>query len=249
MLHLRSEATQRAYRTDWAQFCKWAQRHGLSTDLPIDHEDLARYIDDSIGKNKGRTIHRRLAGIKYHHWQNGYGSPTDHPDIALKRLEVDVATKRETIDRPCPLTYEDMCQVMNYVEAWPNKVKATRDKAILLTGWWGGLERQALASLQVNDVRWSNGNLVIQVRNFRQPRRIERPRDTNLDAAEAVKEWTVVADIHAGALFRRVDRWGNVGDRQLTGESIGEVVKQATECLPVRDRRYTANSLKYGPGL
>ena len=58
----RSAATERAYRSDWADFSSWCERAGLSP-LPASPATVGAYFSARAGVTKVATLNRRLAAI------------------------------------------------------------------------------------------------------------------------------------------------------------------------------------------
>jgi hypothetical protein len=75
-------------------------------------------------------------------------------------------------------------------------------------------------------------------------------------------EWLAVRDVTSGALFTRIDRWGNVDgkaggryrsgaarDARLRPQSIGGIIARACEAAALgaaEQRRYTGHSVRRG---
>ena len=78
----RSEATRRAYRSDWAHFSAWCHDHGL-VPLPASPETVATYIADLAQGHKVATVQRRLAAINAAHRLAGAVSPTGDEQVRL----------------------------------------------------------------------------------------------------------------------------------------------------------------------
>lgn len=70
--------------------------------------------------------------------------------------------------------------------------------------------------------------------------------DVTLCPVRAVRAWTVAAGIVDGFLFRRVDRWGNVAETPISGETVATVVKECAERIGFNPADYSAHSLRAG---
>ena len=67
----KAEATVRAYRSDWAEFCAWADHRGLEA-LPASPETVALYLVELAEVAKASTIARRLSSISQAHEAAGH---------------------------------------------------------------------------------------------------------------------------------------------------------------------------------
>src|SRR5215469_11298370 len=68
----RSAATERAYRSDWADFWNWCGRAGLSP-LPASPATVGAYLSARATELKVATLNRRIAAITVAHRTAGLG--------------------------------------------------------------------------------------------------------------------------------------------------------------------------------
>src|SRR5439155_14051720 len=76
----RSEATRRAYRSDWVDFERWCSIRGASA-LPAMPETVVLYLADLAERVKVSTLQRRLTSIALAHKSSGVASPTTHEAV------------------------------------------------------------------------------------------------------------------------------------------------------------------------
>ena len=73
----KSEATRRAYESDWRDFAAWCASRG-ATALPAHVGIVAAYLSSLADSGrKASTIGRRAAAIAYHHKIAGHEPPTN----------------------------------------------------------------------------------------------------------------------------------------------------------------------------
>lgn len=90
----RAESTERAYVSDWRDFCAFAVRIGRQR-LPAEAETVALYITDlARGGRTPATIGRRLTAIAGYHRAAGCPSPAEH-DIVPRWSEAKAPTQRQ----------------------------------------------------------------------------------------------------------------------------------------------------------
>ena len=70
--------------------------------------------------------------------------------------------------------------------------------------------------------------------------------DKALCPVTALREWLDVAGIQSGAIFRKIDRWGNVMARRLTAQSVSLIVKATAERAGLDPRQLAGHSLRSG---
>src|SRR5262245_28972829 len=76
----RSPATERAYRSDWADFARWCELAGLIA-LPAEPTTIGAYLSDRADSLKVATLNRRIAAITAAHRMAGQGLDGGHPAI------------------------------------------------------------------------------------------------------------------------------------------------------------------------
>lgn len=63
---------------------------------------------------------------------------------------------------------------------------------------------------------------------------------------EALNAWLEASKISSGALFRKVDRWGNVSKRALEPSAVNAIVKQRAEMAGLQPGEFSAHGLRSG---
>src|SRR5690606_7580415 len=139
-----------------------------------------------------------------------------------------------------------------------NDLRALRDRAILMVAFAsGGRRRSEIAGLRV-------GQLIEQ-----EPITIDnspslpslaihlgRTKTSSADEdalvyltgrpVEALQAWLKAANIAHGAVFRKIDRWGNVSVRALEPSAINAIVKQRAKLAGLDPRAFSAHGLRAG---
>ncbi|MDQ2949518.1 MAG: tyrosine-type recombinase/integrase, partial [Acidobacteriota bacterium] len=75
---------------------------------------------------------------------------------------------------------------------------------------------------------------------------IPRGAEASTCPVEALANWCAAAGIEAGALFRRVNRHGQVLPQRLSGEAVAIVVKRYVEQLGFDASVFAGHSLRAG---
>ena len=244
----RSEATRRAYRSDWASFTAWCREHGAAP-LPATPSTVASYLADMASSHKPSTIQRHLAAINGAHRLAGTPSPTAHEAVRLvmqgirRTLGVAPAQAR-------PIGLEDLRRML---AALPKGMAGDRDRALLLVGWAGAFRRAELVALDVEDVEATDDGLVVRVRHSKTDqqgagREVGIPLGTTVQMCpvKALREWLEAASISTGPLFRKVDRHGHAGAQRLNPASVAEVVKRAATLSGLDPTPFSGHSLRAG---
>jgi integrase len=128
-----------------------------------------------------------------------------------------------------------------------------RDRAVLLDGFAGGFRRSELVGVDVEDIDEQPEGLAIDIRRSKRDQEakgrtvaIVYGTDTMTCPVRALRTWLAIADITTGAVFRPVDRHGNVVDRRLTPQSVALVVKRHMGPLGYDLDDFAGHSLRRG---
>lgn len=244
----RSERTRQAYRWQWDRFCEWCNEHAQDA-LPAAPGTVAMYL--GAGANTGlsvATLAQALAAISEAHRVAGHDSPRTTPVVreTWKGIRRAVTTAQRRVD---PLMPSDLRCL---VEATPGTTAGTRDRALLLVGFAGAFRRGELVALEVADLSFSRRGLAV---------RISRSKTDQVGAGEsigipcgvipstcpvaALRMWLEAGEVSDGAVFRAVDRHGNVGGA-LAGRDIARIIKRSARAAGLDPSRYSGHSLRAG---
>jgi integrase len=240
-----SANTERAYRSDWADFSAWCATRGLRP-LPSSPTDVTAYVADLVTRCRATTVRRRLAAIAARHRAAGMPSPTS--DLAVK---VGAArAERALRDLSHPTAPLGRAELRALVDSLPPTLAGARDRAMILLGIGAGLRRSDLAALMVDDVRVEGTGLLVCVRN-RQGivvRRAFIPPGSSAatDAPDAWAAWIAASGLRSGPAFRAVDRHANIGRVRMSDTAPAAIVKRALIAAGLDPTCYGVGSLRRG---
>ena len=236
-----SQATRRAYAGDVADFVCWGGR------LPCDSMTLARYVAERAVVHRPSTLARRVVGIGRAHVYHGFPDPSKHP--LVRAVLCGVRREHGTSQRrAAPLLLQDLLAV---VAALPNDLRGTRDRALLLLGFAGGLRRSEIVQLNVDDLRFGPEGLQVRLRRSKTDqeqvgRTIAVPNGrTSVCPVEAVKAWLVASEVSEGAVFRSIVG-GRLTERRMSDQVVSLIVKEQVSKLGLEPAAYSGHSLRAG---
>jgi integrase len=123
--------------------------------------------------------------------------------------------------------------IREIVLACPDTLLGRRDRSLILTGYCGGFRRSELGSLQLKDLSTHDGNFVIHLRRSKNDPKAKGRTVVLVPGVRkefcpvrAIREWIDAACLTRGALYRGVDRQGNVS-ACLNPDSILRILKRA----------------------
>lgn len=244
----KSENTRRAYRADWADFTGWCRAKSLNW-LPSDPASLILYLTELSGKAKVATLTRRLSAISQAHQLAGHSSPTQ--DARVRTVMAGIRRLKGTapeIKRPVLVA-----ELKTILENLPASLLGTRDRALLLLGFSGAFRRSELVALDVEHLTENRDGIVVMIGRGKTDQEgqgrtvgIPRGREEATCPVHALELWCAAGHIETGALFRVMNRHGQVLPKRLSGEGVALVLKRWVEALGYDPKTFGAHSLRAG---
>lgn len=245
----RAENTKRAYRNDWQDFVTWCAEHGLQP-LPASPQTVAAYLSDRAKTHRVSTLQRRLSAISQAHKAAGY-RPVSTREEPLHSVWMGIKRAKGTAQEGKAPVLTDELRAM--VATLPDSLLGIRDRALLLLGFAGAFRRSELVGLDVEDLTFTQGGLVVTIRRSKtdqegQGEKIGIPFGAHEETCpvRAVQAWLTAAGIQEGPLFRSVNRHGQVQPGRLSDKAVALVVKRTAAAAGLDPTRYAGHSLRAG---
>lgn len=251
------ENTERSYRNALRHFeADWG---GL---LPASSETVARYLAEHAELLALSTLQQRIAALAGWHKAHGFVDPTKARIVrqVLKGIRT-LHPARQKQARPIQL--EQVGQIVAWLEnaataaaqagQRPAQLRHTRDRALLLLGFWRGFRGDELARLRVDhvDAVANEGMTCFLARSKgdRQARgtTFKAPALRTLCPVAAYLDWIALSGLTDGAVFRSVDRWGHLGAAGLHINSLVPLLRSLFHAagIPLA-QQYSSHSLRRG---
>lgn len=249
LTHTKAPATWRAYRAEWNGFARWCRTRGLDP-LPATVETVVWWLQDQAAQGYAvSTIARRLVTIGQAHRKAGHEPPTSTEPV--RAVWAGVRRRLGTAQRQvAPATIEVLRRMVATCDDRPGGI---RDRALLVVGFAGAFRRSEVAALDVEDLEYRPDGVVVTLRRSKTDqegagRRIGLPYGSNPDTCpiRTLDAWTATAGVDRGALFRPVDRHGNIAARYLSGRAVAEIVKRRAAAAGLDPADYSGHSLRAG---
>jgi integrase len=195
------------------------------------------------------TLKRRLATIAEAHRAAGHDSPNRQAQVRL----VWQGIRREKgvlQDHKKPVLTKHLRLMLARL---PSTLLGSRDRALLLLGFAGAMRRSELVGLDLSDLAQAEEGLVVTIRKsktdqVREGRKIGIPFGASPETCpvRAVEAWLHHSGISEGALFRPVNRHGQLMVPRLSDRAVAEVVKRSLKGAGKSPRGYAGHSLRAG---
>lgn len=250
-----SDATRRAYRSDWNAFLSFCGYRSLQS-LPASELTISTYLSELANSGKSNsTIVRSLTAINKAHELAGHGTIRTP---AVKQLLRGI---RRTIGRPQTkvraISYDEIVKMASFCDS---TLIGTRDRAILMLGWTSALRRSELVALNFGDLQISEQGIIITIRRSKsdqegQGTQIAIPRGTDVCPVDAVERWmhrlTPAQKTDDQAIFRSIGiagrkLWATSLQGRLSGRMISNIVKRYAQLAGLPPNKYASHSLRRG---
>jgi site-specific recombinase XerD len=247
--HSRADNTVKAYRSDWKHFTNWCAAQAVKA-LPATSSTVALYITALAGDDiRTSTIQRRLTAISQAHQMAGYESPTKSEAVRTVMKGIRRVHGTAHVGK-APVMTED---VRKMVSMLPDTLIGVRDGALLLIGFAGAFRRSELVGLDVPDIAFTREGVVVTLRRSKtdqegQGRKVGIPYGSHPHTCpvRALQAWLEASGIAEGALFRSVNRHGQLQPGRLSDKAVALVVKRCAEAAGLDADNYAGHSLRAG---
>jgi len=230
--------------------------------LPATADSVARYLADHAETLAINTLRQRLAALGQWHIDQGFPDPTKAPIVrkvfrGIQRLHP--AQEK----RAKPLQLDQLEQVTTWLDAAIAaagaandpiaQLRHTRDKALVLLGFWRGFRGDELARLEVQYVEAISGEgmtcYLPQTKGDRQLKgsTFKAPALSRLCPVAAYQAWLDLSGLKCGAVVRSINRWGRLNEGGLNPASIIPLLRSLFGQAGILDAdQYSAHSLRRG---
>lgn len=236
-----ADNTVRAYRGDLKHFFAWGGT------IPATEKQIAKYLAQHATSLAGSTLARHLAAITRAHRVQGFPSPCESELVHATLRGIRRAHGRP-VRQVAPLLKEHLVAMVRGLHG----MRGMRDRALLLIGFSGALRRGELVGLDVEDIHFTDGGVLLHLDRSKtdqeaQGREIAIPWVRSKHCpGRALWEWLRLAEITTGAIFRRVNALDQILPKRLSAQSVSLIVKQRGAAIGLDPSCYSGHSLRAG---
>ncbi|MDF2636046.1 MAG: integrase family protein, partial [Pelosinus sp.] len=249
IINSKAENTRKAYYSDWKEFCEWCKEKGVSS-LPAEVETVVAYLSYLFTeKKRPSTIARKKSTISQAHATAGYDSPTASKIVidTMKGIKRELGIMR---NKKSPILAED---IQHFCEK-KEDLRDLRDCALLLIGFSGAFRRSELISLNIEDVRFTREGIRVVLRKSKTDQEgagmekgIAYGSNPDTCPVRILQDWIEAAKIREGALFRQINKYGQVSQKRLaSSHSVARIVKEYVRKIGLPVAEYSGHSLRAG---
>jgi site-specific recombinase XerD len=230
--------------------------------LPATADTVARYVAEHATVYRISTLRLHLAALARWHSDHGFADPTRSPLVhkVMRGIRAKHALPQK---RARPLQLD----VLEAVSDWLLKAQASarqhgrrtellrrsRDRALLLLGFWRAFRSDELANMRVEEVEAQRGKgLTCRPRKTKttdegEDRAFHCPSLSRLCPVDAYLDWLDISGRKAGPVFPGIDRWGNVSAKPMLSKAVLPLLHSILEeaGTPMAES-YSSHSLRRG---
>ena len=237
--------TREAYRSDIRHFEK------SGGTLPATIQDVITYLQSHAETLNPRTLSRRLTALKQWHIYQGFNDPTSDPSVR-KTLKGIMNVHGKPKEKAHALTLDELQQLSVHLEK-ENTLIAHRDNALFQLGFFGAFRRSELIQIRCDHVKRLKEGIEIMIPRSKTDQTGEGQccaipyGKQNLCSIRALDHWLNQANITNGFIFRKINRWGKLGQESLTPIAITQIIKKrAKECVIPNANEFSSHSFRRG---
>ncbi|MNQ84486.1 Phage integrase family protein [compost metagenome] len=246
------DSTQRRYQGVLRYF-----EQGWGACLPASGDTVVRYLVEHAETLSSSTLGLHLAALAQWHHSHGFDDPTksakvrqvlrniraQHPrlvkqaePLSLIALERCVAGLQQQIASDHPVA----------------RLRAYRDQALILMGFWRAFRADELCRLRVEHTTLCRGK---QLEVFLGSSKTDReyrgqvvllPALKRLCPVQAYEDWLSISELQEGPVFRPINQWGQISTQGLKPDGVTYVLREAFACSGLDGEAYTGHSLRRG---
>ena len=248
-----AHTTRTAYAQDWDDFSQFAQNLSQST-LPAKPEIFIVYLQTMIDRGLAmNTIRRRIAAIRYYHFENNQVSPTDNV-LSQKMIRATTRQVGNYVTQKQALIAQDLKKVIDHLDS--SHLTGLRDRSMLLLGFAGAFRRSEVVGLRYENLFFMGDNLRIHLlksKTDQEQSGLDKPILAEVNSpycpVNALREWLQASHIHSGYIYRRIRRGNCLDlniDKPLSSVAYVTTLKKHCEAIGMDTTHIAGHSLRSG---
>ncbi len=225
--------------------------------LPATANNIADYLANYAKSQTFNTLKQRTAALAQWHIEQGFPDPTKS-SLVKKVLKGIRELHPSPPKQAKPLQLEILSQVVDYLEravvqSSPNALRHSRDKALILMGFWRGFRSEELCRLSVEyiDITANEGLTLYLPRSKGDRQSVGKtyhvPELAQLCPVKAYHDWISRSQLKSGPVFRGINRWNQIGVNPLHKNSIIPLLRSLLRKAGIETpSQYSSHSLRRG---
>jgi integrase len=230
--------------------------------LPATVDTVARYLAEHALTYRISTLRLHLAALARWHADNGFADPTRSPLVhkVLRGIRAKHAAPQR---RARPLQLDVLERVSDWLLAaqqlarkhgrQAELLRRTRDRSLLLLGFWRAFRADELANMCIEEVEAVRGKGLTcrpgrtKTSNEDEDRAYHCPALSRLCPVDAYLDWLDISGLTSGPVYPGIDRWGNVSEHHMASQAVLPLLRRILHDAGTQDAdTYSSHSLRRG---
>lgn len=229
--------------------------------LPATADHIAHYLTDYAGVLSINTLKQRLAALSQWHIEQGFPDPTKAPIV--KKVLKGIKTVHPVQEKQAkPLELIQLKEIVDYLdqiieyaktsEEHTKLLRYTRNKSLLLLGFWRGFRGDELIRLNIEDIEIHSEGMSCYLAKTKSDRALngqyfQVPALKQLCPVQAYLDWLMISKLTSGVVFRSINRWGKISSEALHIDSLIPLIRCTFSEAGIESAElYSAHSLRRG---
>ena len=227
--------------------------------LPTTPDNIGRYLVSYADSLAPSTLKTRLAALSQWHKTQGFADPCSsvHVRKIMRGIQA-VHSKKPKQAHPLQIEHLQLITAsldaqINASENNTSVMRAYRDKALVLLGFWRGFRSDELSRLMFEDLEIINNvclrGYVRQSKTdrYNQGMYFEVPALQTLCPVNAMSEFAAQIELDDGPVFRKIDRWGKMNKNAISAGSIPAILRRVLFQSNIPNtKEFSSHSLRRG---
>lgn len=240
-----ADNTRRTYQSAVRQFVAWGGQ------LPTTQQQLADYVVDRAQDVSPRTLQLHVTAIRQWHISQSMPTPTEGALVQKLLKGVGRVHARPRVQAKA-LSFAQIKALCDPLDK-ESSLKSIRDKALILMGFAGAFRRSELVGICYKHIVMTDEGVVITIPTSKTDQygeginKVIPKVDSVYCPVVALNAWLDRSAIRSGALFRPINRWGQLSEKAMTPSAVNTILKQAVEVAGIENRdMISGHSLRRG---
>ena len=230
--------------------------------LPTTAEQIARYLAHFAGQLASSTLKQRLSALATWHNEQGFADPTKAPLVRKTMKGIQELHPANPQQAP-PIAIDTLRQVIDWTEKELNLARKeenekrsltlTRNRALLLLGFWRGFRSDELCRLSIEHIQAeSDQGITLFLPRSKGDRSglgktYHTPALKELCPVKAYLQWLDASKLSDGPVFRGINRWGHISSKAMHPISLITLLRSIVSDAGIEDaHRLSSHSLRRG---
>ncbi|PTQ66759.1 hypothetical protein C8K61_11931 [Pseudomonas sp. GV071] len=209
--------------------------------MPAKTENILKYLNAQKQSMSPGSLKVFIAAISKWHSDIHFEDPTQHLAVRILMDHIQNTSSHEKRSQ-LRIEFSDLKKMMGFLDEvsyedkvedfLPHSVKylsSTRNKCILLLGYWCSLTHQQIVNIHFSDLQFSDNGLSIRLSDLPgEDKHIFVRRKKCCCPTRSIEEWISASLLKKGPLFRKISRWG-IETGCLAPESLNSIVSSISK--------------------